>query len=148
MTQFYVENGVGKRVAQAINLFTSNHGCIATIQHEVHPQMQLPQKGDEWWIEEATKLDYIIVTGDLGIFRTKSERDTVERVSARVIGYARADYTGWEKLAGITSHWPRILEQLTQPGPWILKIYKGPTTAVLMLPAEDEPADVSADEAA
>lgn len=148
MTQFYVENGVGKRVAQAINLFTSNHGCSATVQHEVHPQMQLPQNGDEWWIEDATKMDYVIVTGDLAIFRTESERQTVERVGARIIGYARADYTGWEKLAGITSHWPRIVQQLEQPGPWILKIYKGPTAPVLMLPAEEEAEDIAAGEVA
>lgn len=137
MRRFYVENGVGKRVAQTINLFTSNHGCEAVIQHAVHPQMQLPQQGDEWWIEDATKQGFVIVTGDLGIFRTESERATVERTKARVVGYARADYTGWEKLAGLTSHWQRILEQLEQPGPWILKIYKGPTSAVVMLPTDE-----------
>lgn len=133
MTRFYIENGVGKRIAEAINLFTSNHGCEAVIQHAVHPQMQLPQQGDEWWIEDATKQGYVIVTGDLGIFRTASERATVERTTARIIGYARADYTGSEKLAGLTVHWPRILDQLEQPGPWILEIYKGPTVPVVLL---------------
>jgi hypothetical protein len=137
MTRFYVENGVGKRVVQTINLFTSNHGCDAVIQHEVHPQMQLPQQGDEWWIEEAAKGGYVVITGDLGIFRTESERKTVIQTQARIIGYARANYTGWEKLAGLTQHWQRIGEQLAEPGPWILKIYKGPTTPVLMLPEED-----------
>ena len=136
MTRFYIENGVGKRVAEAINVFTSNHGCSAVIQHAVHPQMQLPQQGDEWWIEDATTQGFVIVTGDLGIFRTHSERATVERTRARVIGYARANYTGWQKLAGLTSHWTRITEQLEIPGPWILKIYAGPTRPVVMLPAE------------
>ena len=134
MTRFYVENGVGKRVAEAVNLFSSNHGCEAVVQHAVHPQMQLPQQGDEWWIEDATKQGFVIITGDLGIFRTESERETVVRTSARIIGYARADYTGWEKLAGLTSHWGKILEQLAQQGPWILKIYKGPTAPVVLLP--------------
>ena len=138
MTQFYVENGVGKRVTEAINLFTKNHGCTAVVQHDVHPQMQLPQHGDEWWIEDATTKGYVIVTGDLGIFRTKSERATVERTKARIIGYARADYTGWQKLAGLTSHWARIVEQLGMPGPWILKIYAGPTSPLVMLPADDD----------
>jgi len=138
MTDFYVENGVGKRVAEAINLFTSNHGCSAIVQHEVHPQMQLPQQGDEWWIEDATKKGFVIITGDLGIFRTASERETVVRAQARIIGYARADYTGWEKLGGLTLHWERIVEQLAVDGPWILKIYKGSTTPVVMLPVEDE----------
>lgn len=135
MTRFYVENGVGRRVVDAINLFTANHGCEAVIQHEIHPQMQLPQHGDEWWIEDATKAGYVILTGDLGIFRTQTERDTVERTKARIIGYARADYTAWRMLAGLTSHWDRITEQLAKPGPWIFKIYAGPTAPVQMLPA-------------
>jgi hypothetical protein len=134
VTRFYVENGVGKRVTEAINLFTSNHGCDAIVQHDVHPQMQLPQHGDEWWIEDATKQGFVIITGDLAMFRTDSERETIERAQARVITYARADYTAWEKLAGLTSHWGRILEQLEASGPWLLKIYKGPTTPVLLLP--------------
>jgi hypothetical protein len=137
-TRFYVENGIGRRLTDAINLFTGNHGCTAVIQHAVHPQMQLPQHGDEWSIEEATKDGYVIITGDLGIFRTASERETVTRTGARIIGYARADYTGWEQLAGLTQHWQRIEEQLTEPGPWILKIYKGPTTPVVMLPGQTE----------
>jgi hypothetical protein len=65
---FYVENGVGKRMAEAINLFTDSHNCGAIVQHVVHPQTQLPQHGDEWWIADATKLGYVIITGDLGIF--------------------------------------------------------------------------------
>jgi hypothetical protein len=117
MTRFYVENGIGKKLAEVINLFTANHGCEAVVQHEVHPQMQIPQHGDEWWIEEATELGYVIVTGDLGIFRTQSERETVIRTKARVIGYARADYTGWEQIAGFTQHWSRIEEHLDEPGP-------------------------------
>lgn len=133
MTRFYVENGVGKRVTDTINLFTSNHACEAVVQHDVHPQMQLPQQGDEWWIEDATRQGFVIITGDLAMFRTESERATIERAQARVITYARADYTGWEKLAGLTSHWARIVEQLQQPGPWLLKIYKGSTPPVLLL---------------
>jgi hypothetical protein len=133
VTRFYVENGVGKRVTDAINLFTSNHGCEATVQHAVHPQMQLPQHGDEWWIEDATKQGFVIITGDLAIFRTESERETVVRAKARIIGYARASYTGWQKLAGLTSHWQRITQQLDVPGPWILRIYAGPTAPNVML---------------
>src|SRR6266542_1778369 len=136
MTRFYVENGVGRKVTEAINLFSKNHGCEAVVQHDVHPQMQLPQHGDEWWIEDATKQAYVIITGDLAIFRTRSERTTVERTKARIIGYANANYTGWQKLAALTSHWTRILEQLKVPGPWILKIYAGPTPPVLLLPEE------------
>lgn len=131
--RLYVENGVGRRVAEAINLFTQNHGCIAAVQHDVHPQMQLPQHGDEWWIEEAAAAGYVILTGDLGIFRSESERATVVRTGARIIGYARADYTGWQKVAGLASHWTRIEEQLEGDGPWILQIYAGPTRAKALL---------------
>ena len=136
MTRFYVENGVGRRVTDAINLFTGNHGCAAIVQHELHPQMQLPQQGDEWWIEDATKQGFVILTGDVAIFRTMTERETVERTGARIIGFARADYTAWEMLGGLIAHWRRILEQLEQPGPWILKVYTGATSPVLLLPEE------------
>lgn len=88
----------------AINLFTPNHGCEATVQHELHPQMQLPQQGDEWWIEDATKQGFVILPGDVAIFRTTTKRETVERTGARIIGYARADYTAWEMLGGLISH--------------------------------------------
>jgi PIN like domain len=133
VTLLYVENGVGRRVTEAINLFTENHGCTAVVQHEVHPQMQLPQSGDEWWIEDVTNQGMVILTGDLGIFRTESELETVKRVRARIVGYARADYTAWEMLGGLTLHWERIVEQLEQPGPWILKVYARGTPPVLML---------------
>jgi hypothetical protein len=96
--------------------------------------MQLPQQGDEWWIEDATTRGFVIITGDLGIFRTQSERETVERTRARIIGYANANYTGWQKLAAITSHWGAIVLQLEQPGPWILKLYAGSTAPVALLP--------------
>jgi hypothetical protein len=133
MTRFYVENGVGRRVTDAINLFTANHGCDAVVQHDVHPQMQLPQQGDEWWIADASQAGFVIITGDLAIFRTATELDAVKRHQARIISYARADYTAWQMLAGLTSHWNRIEAQLALSGPWLLKIYAGPTAPVLML---------------
>lgn len=138
MIRLYVENGVGRRVAEAINLFTANHGCLAAVQHDVHPQMQIAQTGDEWWIEEATKNGYVILTGDAGIFRTASELATVERTKARILVYARADYSQWQKLAGLAGHWNRIVDQLEVPGPWILKIYAGPTSAQQLYPAEED----------
>lgn len=131
-------------MADAINLFDRNHNCEAVIQHVVHPQMQLPQQGDEWWIEDATKLGCVIITGDLDIFRTDTERETVERTGARIIGYARAQYTAWQCLGGLAFHWTRIVEQLGEPGPWILKIYAGSTAPVVMLPGEEP--DESGDE--
>lgn len=128
---------MGRKVVDTINLFASNHGCEAVHQHDFHPQMQLPQQGVEWWIEDVTSRGFVIITGDLGIFRTQTERETVVRTSARIIGCARANYTGWQKLAGITSHWGRIEAQLALPGPWILKIYTGATSPEVILPRDD-----------
>jgi hypothetical protein len=50
--ELYVENGVGRALTETINRFTNNHGITAVFQHDVHPEMQRPQRGDEWWIED------------------------------------------------------------------------------------------------
>jgi hypothetical protein len=134
LARFYVENGVGRRVCAALNLFTGNHRCEAEFQHDVHPQMQLPQQGDEWWIDDATAKGFVIITGDEAIFRVESERETVITAAARIITFARADYSAWQMIAGLSSHWVRIEEQLLSAGPWILKVYAGSTSPVLLLP--------------
>lgn len=131
-SSFYVENGVGKRVVDAINLFSGNHGWSAKIQHEIHPQMQLPQHGDEWWIADATKKGYVIITCDLGIVRTPTERQAAEDVRARIIGFARANYSGWQMIAALSHHWAAVEKQLGEPGPWFLKIYPGTTAPTLI----------------
>ena|SRR5271154_5622606 len=141
LARFYIENGVGRRVCDAINIFTVNHGCLAEFQHDVHPQMQLPQHGDEWWIEEVTGASFVIITGDEAIFRVASERETVERAAARIITFARADYSAWQMIAGLSSHWTRIHDQLAKPGPWILKVYAGSTAPALMLGNESAETD-------
>ena len=48
----YVENSVGRALTDTINRFTRNHGVTAHFQHDIHPEMQRPQKGDEWWIAD------------------------------------------------------------------------------------------------
>ena len=47
ISQIYVENGVGRAAMDAINLFTVGHGVTAVWQHDVHPDMQRKQYGDE-----------------------------------------------------------------------------------------------------
>jgi hypothetical protein len=96
--------------------------------------MQLPQQGDEWWIDDATAKGFVIITGDEAIFRVESERETVITAAARIITFARADYSAWQMIAGLSSHWVRIEEQLLSAGPWILKVYAGSTSPVLLLP--------------
>jgi hypothetical protein len=133
VNEFYVENGVGRRVVNAFNEFTANHGWRATLQHDVHPQMQLPQQGDEWWIEDATKKGYAILTCDLAIARTDAEFETIRRVGARVVGFNRAQYTGWQMIAGLASHWTAIEGHLASDPPLVLRIYAGSTAPVRTL---------------
>lgn len=132
LARFYVENGVGRRITEAINLFTTNHGCSAVVQHIVHPEMQDPQEGDEWWVTEMAERDHIILTKDLEMFRAESERRAIIESRARIIGFARGNYTGWQMLGGLASHWSAIEPYLLLEGPWMLKIYAGPTAPVLM----------------
>ena len=67
ITQLYVENGVGRAVMSAINLFTPKHGVTAVWQNDIHPQMQRPQNGDEWWIEDIAERGMAILTQDRAI---------------------------------------------------------------------------------
>ena len=127
MRHLYVENGVGRRVVNAFNLFNEVHGWGAVFQDDIHPAAQRRQRGDEWWIEDATRQGYSLVTKDLAIFDTASELDIVRAAHARVIGFARAQYTAWEMIGGLAFHWDEIAVQLDQPGPWLLTVYRGPT---------------------
>jgi hypothetical protein len=133
VNEFYVENGVGRKVVNAFNEFTENHGWRATLQHDIHPQMQLPQQGDEWWIADATRLGYVILTCDLAIARTESEFETIRRVGARLVGFNRAGYTGWQMIAGLSHHWGAIERHLSEQPPIILRLYAGATPPVRTL---------------
>jgi hypothetical protein len=70
----YVENNVGLRFCRAFNEFSLNHGWGAVYQHHVHPGMQRAQNGDEWWIEDISEKGYALLTCDLAIATTASER--------------------------------------------------------------------------
>lgn len=134
MNRLYVENGVGRAVTKAFNLFTTHHGWQADFQHDIHPQMQMPQVDDVWWIEEVTNAGYAVRTCDLAIVSTEIELEAVRRVGARIVGFANAQYTNWQMLRALTTHWEAIEEHLNRGGPLALKIYAGPTTPVLLLP--------------
>ena len=123
----YVENGVGRRVVGAFNLFDGVHGWGAVFQNDIHPAAQRRQRGDEWWIEDATQQGYALLTKDLAIFDTPSEMDAVRASHAQVIGFARAQYTAWQMLGGLAFHWDEIAAQLDQPGPSLLTVYRGST---------------------
>lgn len=118
----YVENGVGRRVTDAINLFTTTHGVIGHFQSDVHPEMQRKQLGDEWWIADVTHRGMAILTQDRAILRFGPERDTVREVGARLVALSRADYTGWEKLRCVTVNWTAVRRLLDATGPAALTL--------------------------
>ena len=65
ISTLYVENGVGRAVGRAINVFSHKHGVTAVFQHDVHPGMTgRPQMGDEVWIEDVSKRGMAILTQD------------------------------------------------------------------------------------
>ncbi len=116
-TDLYVENGVGRRVTEAINLFTSNHGITAHFQFDVHPSMQQKQHGDEWWIADITARGMAILTQDRAILRDGPERETVIATGAKLIALRRAGYSTWDKLRCVTAQWPTIERLLRDDGP-------------------------------
>jgi hypothetical protein len=58
ISEIYVENGVGRAVMDAINLLTPKHRVTAVWQHDIHPEMQRKQKGDEWWIADIASREW------------------------------------------------------------------------------------------
>jgi hypothetical protein len=114
--RIYVENGVGRAVMDAINLFTAKHGVTAEWQHDIHPEMQRPQHGDEWWIEDITARDMAILTQDTAILEGL-ERQTVIDSGAKVVALANAKYSTWQKLRCVVQHWDAVERLLAEGGP-------------------------------
>ncbi len=123
----YVENNVGVAFTKAFNEFKENHGWGAMFQNHVHPQMQRPQKGDEWWIEEIAGLGYALLTCDMAITTSETEREAIRRSRLRYAGFASANYDGWTQMRALATHWEALKEEFKQAGPVIVKLYKGPT---------------------
>ncbi|WP_210492271.1 hypothetical protein [Patulibacter sp. SYSU D01012] len=123
--KLYVENGVGRRVAEALNAFTALTGVTATFQHDVHPAMQVAQNGDEWWIEEASVSGYAILTQDKAILQQGPERDALCQSGGILIAYARANYDVLVKLGCFALNWPVIKAMLDNPGPQAIVLQKG-----------------------
>jgi PIN like domain len=127
----YVENNVGLRFCRAFNEFSNNHGWGAVYQNHIHPGMQKAQHGDEWWIEDIAGKGYALLTCDLAIATTATERAAIERSAARLVGFARADYDGWQQMRAITRHWEALEPELRPEGPVIIKVYAGATAPVV-----------------
>jgi hypothetical protein len=115
MKLLYVENGVGRQLTKAFNVFTQHHGWHADFQHDVHPQMQDAQVDDVWWIEEVTAEGYAILTCDLAIVSTEIEAQAVRRVGARIVGFANAHYTKGGRCGTPRPQWSSGVEGLCRP---------------------------------
>ncbi len=124
---FYVENNVGLGFTRAFNEFSANHGWGAVFQNHIHPAMQRPQNGDEWWIEDIASKGYALLTCDLAITETESEREALRRSGLRYAGFASAEYDGWTQMRALARHWERLKTELEQEGPVVVKLYSGPT---------------------
>lgn len=108
ISTIYVENGIGRKVVDALNLFTRSHGVAARFQHDVHPEMQRRQYGDEWWIEDVAGREMAILTQDCAILSNDEERDAVRRSGAKVIALGNGEYPVWDKLRCVAIHWRPI----------------------------------------
>jgi hypothetical protein len=125
ISRLYVENNVGRAVMEAINLFTPKHGVTAVWQHDIHPQMQRKQKGDEWWIEDIAARGMAVLTQDrtiLGIDEfgqgvVTGERQAVIDSKAHVVALGNARYSTWDKLRCVVNHWDAIDALLNSAGP-------------------------------
>jgi hypothetical protein len=125
ITRIYVENNVGRAVMEAINLFTPKHGVTAVWQHDIHPQMQRKQEGDEWWIADIARRRMAVLTQDrtiLGIDElaqgvVTGERQAVIDNRAHVVALGSAGYSTWDKLRCVINHWDVIDAMLKNPGP-------------------------------
>jgi hypothetical protein len=118
----YVENGVGRAVHDALALFTGNHGWDVRWQHDIHPDMQRAQNGDQWWITDITARGWAILTQDRAILNSGAERDTVEQTGARIVAYTDAEYQRWDKLRVLAYHWPAIDRELRAGGPVAISV--------------------------
>jgi hypothetical protein len=123
ITQIYVENNVGRAVMDAINLFTPKHRVTAVWQHDIHPEMQRKQEGEEWWIEDIAKRQMAVPTQDrtiLGLAElaqgiVTGERQAIIDSHAHVLALGSAGYSTWDKLRCVINHWDVV--DLKEPGP-------------------------------
>jgi hypothetical protein len=127
----YVENNVGLKFTNAFNEFADTHGWGAQFQNYVHPGMQRPQKGDEWWIEDIAGQGFALLTCDMAITESQSEREAVKRSGLRFAGFASAQYDGWTQMRAVATHWEALAREFDQGGPVIVKLYKGATPPVV-----------------
>lgn len=100
----------------AINLFSAKHGVTAVWQHDVHPEMQRKQYGDEWWIADVAARGMAILTQDRAILIDPAERAAAREAGAKLIALGSAEYSTWDKLRCLTRHWDHIEDILARDG--------------------------------
>ena len=125
-SELYVENNVGRAVLEALNLFTPKHGVTAVWQHEVHPEMQRRQHGDEWWIKDIAARGMAVLTQDCTLLGSvpaargivTAERQAIIDAGARVLALGNGNYSTWDKLRCLLNHWgdvDRVLRGAATP---------------------------------
>ncbi len=125
IAEIYVENNVGREVTETINRFSESHGISAVFQHNIHPEMQRSQNGDEWWIKDIAGRGMAILTQDNRILGLKQlaqgtvtdERQAIIDSRAHVFALGKADYSIWDKMRCVARSWEVILRLLSEPGP-------------------------------
>lgn len=126
ISQLYVENNVGRAVLDALNLFTPKHGVTAVWQHEIHPEMQRRQYGDEWWIRDIASRGMAVLTQDRTLLGSvpatrgiiTPERQAIIESGAHVVALGNGNYSTWDKLRCLLNHWDavdRVLRDPTSP---------------------------------
>ena len=140
ITTIYVENGVGREVTDALNVFRPPldprarpvQRVNAEFQADVHKQMQRRQKGDDWWIRDVASRGMAILTQDRAILDDVDERQAITASSAIVFALAKGDYTVWDKFRCVARNWSIISETLAESGPRgvVLWLSRSPETVL------------------
>jgi hypothetical protein len=123
----YVENGVGRAICKALPLFKRNHGWSTVYQQDEHPFMQRPQTDDCWWIEDATRRGWVILTADARIMKSAVERACVKRVGARLACFGVRDYTSWDMMDVLTRQWDEADAHWLGADAGCIKLWRGRT---------------------
>lgn len=92
-------------------------------QHDIHPQMQRRQHGDEWWIRDITARGFAILTQDRAILDDADERAVLIEVGASIVAFGDGEMPQWNKLRCLIAHWPIIEATLAKPGPQAVTVW-------------------------
>jgi hypothetical protein len=79
--------------------------------------------GDQDWIAETARLDWIAFHKDDAIRRNEAEKDAVRRTGARLFCVPRADLTAAQAVQRYLDNLAAIARAATLAGPFIYSVY-------------------------